>query len=132
MDKRTGGKIKIRIFWMDSLTKVEDGLQSVQSGMAEMGWIASTYHPSQIPFFITLDNVFNSGNDYAAAILAIIDTMEKEPNLKSELERENIIQVIPHYSGHAQLATKKCYGSLAELKGRTLRTYGGSRAKYYE
>ena len=131
VEKRTGGKVKVKIYWMDSLTKIKDGLPSVQSGMAEMGWISSTYHPSQLPLFLALDNVFNFGDDYVASVLAITDTMEKEPNLKVELERENIIQVIPHCSGHAQIGSKKCFASLADLKGKTLRTYGGARTKYY-
>jgi TRAP-type C4-dicarboxylate transport system substrate-binding protein len=130
VEKRTGGKVKIKIFWMDSLTKIKDGLPSVQSGMAEMGWISSTYHPSQLPLFLVLDNVFNFGDDYVSSVMAITDAMENEPNLKAELERENIIQVIPHCSGHAQIGSKKIT-SLADLKGKTLRTYGGSRTNYY-
>jgi len=130
VEKRTGGKVKVKIFWMDSLTKIKDGLPSVQSGMAEMGWISSTYHPSQLPLFLVLDNVFNFGDDYVSSVMAITDAMENEPNLKAELERENIIQVIPHCSGHAQIGSKKIM-SLADLKGKTLRTYGGSRTNYY-
>jgi TRAP-type C4-dicarboxylate transport system substrate-binding protein len=40
--------------------------------------------------------------------------------------------MMSHISGHTQLASKKCFTSLADLKGKTLRTYGGARAKYYE
>lgn len=132
VDKRTGGKVKIKTFWMESLTKHKDGLPSVQSGMTDLTWLSSTYHPSQLPLFLILDNPFNFGNDYVASILAIYETMDKEPNLKAELERENIIQMMPHISGHTQLASKKCFDSIADLKGKTLRTYGGGRAKYYE
>lgn len=132
VEKRTGGKVKIQNFWMESLTKHKDGLPSVQSGMCDLTWLSSTYHPSQLPLFLITDNPFNFGNDYVASVQAITETMEKEPNLKAELERENIIQMMPHISGHTQLASKKCFASLADLKGKTLRTYGGGRAKYYE
>jgi TRAP-type C4-dicarboxylate transport system substrate-binding protein len=132
VDKRTGGKVKIQTFWMESLSKHKDGLPAVQSGICDITWLSSTYHPSQLPLFMMLDNPLNFTNDYVAAILASIDTMEKEPSLKAELEKQNIIQVIPHISGHTQLASKKCFDSLADLKGKTLRTYGGARARYYE
>ncbi len=132
VDKRTAGKVKIKTFWMESLTKHKDGLPSVQSGMTDLTWLSSTYHPSQLPLFMILDNPQNFGNDYVASILALDDTMEKEQDLKAELERENIIQMMPHISGHTQLATKKCFDSMAEIKGKTLRTYGGARAKFYE
>lgn len=132
VDKRTGGKVKIKIFWMESLTKHKDGLQAVQTGMTDLTWLSSTYHPSQLPLFMIMDNPGNFGNDYVSAVLALYDTMENQKELKAELERENIIQMMPHISGHTQLMTKKCFDSLADLKGKTLRTYGGARAKYYE
>ncbi len=132
VDKRTGGRFKIQTFWMESLSKHKDGLPAVQSGICDLTWLSSTYHPSQLPLFMILDNPFNFGNDYVASVLAIIDTMEKEPSLKAELDRENIINVMPHISGFTQLGSKKCFGSLADLKGKTLRTYGGARARYYE
>jgi TRAP-type C4-dicarboxylate transport system substrate-binding protein len=132
VDKRTEGKVKIKTFWMESLTKHKDGLQAVQTGMTDLTWLSSTYHPSQLPLFMITDNPGNFGNDYVAAVLALYDTMDNQKDLKAELERENIVQMMPHISGHTQLMTKKCFSSLAELKGKTLRTYGGARAKYYE
>lgn len=132
VDKRTGGKVKVKIFWMESLTKHKDGLPSVQSGMCDLTWLSSTYHPSQLPLFLILDNPGNFGNDYVASTLAIMETLEKEPNIRAELEKENIIQMMPHISGHTQLAMKKCLDKFTDIKGKTLRTYGGARAKYYE
>lgn len=132
VEKRTGGKVKIKTFWMESLTKHKDGLQAVQTGMTDLTWLSSTYHPSQLPLFMIVDNPGNFRNDYVASVLALYDTMENQPALKAELERENIIQMMPHISGHTQLMTKACFASLAALKGKTLRTYGGARAKYYE
>jgi TRAP-type C4-dicarboxylate transport system substrate-binding protein len=132
VEKRTGGKVKIKIFWMESLTKHKDGLQAVQTGMTDLTWLSSTYHPSQLPMYMIVDNPGNFRNDYVASVLALYDTMENQPALKAELERENIIQMMPHISGHTQLMSKACFPSLAALKGKTLRTYGGARAKYYE
>lgn len=132
VEKRTGGKVIIKTFWMESLTKHKDGLPAVQTGMTDLTWLSSTYHPSQLPLFMILDNPGNFGNDYVASILALYDTMEKEQDLKNELERENIIQMMPHISGHTQLASKKSFDSIADIKGKTLRTYGGARAKFYE
>jgi TRAP-type C4-dicarboxylate transport system substrate-binding protein len=132
VDKRTGGKVKIKIFWMESLTKHKDGLPSVQTGMCDLTWLSSTYHPSQLPLFLILDNPGNFGNDYVASTMAIMDTLEKEPNIRAELDRENIIQMMPHISGHTQLAMKKCLDKFTDIRGKTLRTYGGARAKYYE
>ena len=37
-----------------------------------------------------LDNVFNYRNDYVASVLASIETIENEPNLKAEFEKQKI------------------------------------------
>ena len=132
VEKRSNGRVKVQIFWMESLVKWKDMLPGVQSRMADLGWISSTYHPSNLPLYILLDNVSNFRQDYAAAILALIDTVDNEPNLKSEMERENIILVSPHIAGQAGIGTRKCFGSLRDMKGQTLRTYGGSRTQFFE
>ena len=130
--KRTGGKVKVQIFWMESLVKWKDMLSGIQSGMADLGWIGATYHPSNLPLNLTFTNPFNIREDYVTSILAALDTVENEPNLKAEFERENVILLGSHISGMVQLASKKCISSMAGLKGKTLRTWGGGRAKYYE
>ena len=132
VDKRTGGKVKIQIFWMESLVKWKDMLRGVQSGIADIGWGSSTYHPSNLPLFLMLDNPFSFRQDYVAALLAQIDTTENEPNLRAEMEREGIIMMGPHISGQMQIGSKKPIDSVKDLKGRTIRTYGGGRGKYLE
>ena len=132
VEKRSGGKIKVKIFWMESLVKWKDALPGIQSGMADMAWVSSTYFPSQLPRYLMLDNIFNYGDDYVAAVLALIDTVDNEPNLKTELEKENIILMCPHISGHALIGLKKCPESVADLKGKTIRTYGGVRTDFYK
>ena len=83
---------------MESLVKWKDMLRGVQSGIADIGWGSSTYHPSNLPLFLMLDNPFSFRQDYVAALLALIDTTENEPNLRAEMERESIIMMGPHIS----------------------------------
>jgi TRAP-type C4-dicarboxylate transport system substrate-binding protein len=78
-----------------------------------------------------LDNLFNFGDDYVAAVLAAIDTVDNEPNLKAELAKADIILLMPHISGHAPIGTKTQMKSIKELKGKSLRTYGGVRTQFY-
>jgi TRAP-type transport system periplasmic protein len=131
VEKRSGGKLKVQIFWTESLVKWKDALPGIQSGMADFAWVSSTYFPSQLPRYLMLDNLFNFGDDYVAAILALIDTVDNEPNLKAELAKEDIILVAPHISGHAPVGTKNPLKSIKELKGKSLRTYGGVRTQFY-
>jgi TRAP-type transport system periplasmic protein len=131
VEKRSEGKIKVQIFWMDSLIKTKDALPGVQSGMADMAWVNATYFPSQLPNFLMLENLFNYGDDYVAGVLGLIDTVDNEPTIKAELAKEDIILLCPHLGGHSGIGTKKCINSPKDLKGRTLRTYGGVRTQFY-
>jgi TRAP-type transport system periplasmic protein len=133
VEKRTAGRIKIQIFWSESLVKWKDMLPGIQTGMADIGLTASTYHPSNFPLFLMLDNTFNLGDDPVASVLAEIETIEKEPSLKAEMERERVIMVCPQIGGASSLiGTRKCLGSIKDLKGKTIRTYGGARTQYYQ
>lgn len=131
-EKRTNGRLKIQMFWMESLIKHKDALPALQSRIVDLTFLSSTYHPSNLPLFMMIDNVQNCGDDYIASLLAVDETMANEPNLKAELEREKIIMMIPHSSGNSPLATKKPLNSLSELRGKTFRTYGGARVKWYD
>ena len=132
IEKRTNGRIKIRMFWMQSLVKQTDMLPAVKAGIADIGWVPSTYFPSNLPLYMMLDNAGNCIPDYRATIMATIDTMDNEPNLKAELEREKLLVVGPYISGLGQLGMKTCMGSFTDVKKKTIRTYGSSGTNYFE
>lgn len=131
VEKRSGGKLKVQIFWTESLVKWKDALPGIKSGIADLAWVSSTYFPSQLPNYLVLDNLFNYGDDYVASLLALIDTVDNEPNLKAEFAKEDIILLMPHISGHAPIGTKQTLNSVKDLKGKSLRTYGGVRTQFY-
>lgn len=132
VEKRTEGKVKIRIFWMGSLVRMPDMLKAVQNGIADLAWIPSTYWPSNFPLYMMLDNPGDCLGNYEAAILASIDAVDNEPHLKAELERQNIIPMIPYESGLAVLGLRKNYNSLLDIKGKTIRVYGSGQTKYIQ
>jgi TRAP-type C4-dicarboxylate transport system substrate-binding protein len=132
VEKRSGGKIQIRYFWSDSLVKWADALPGIQSGIADLAWVSSTYFPAKFPNYMTLDQIFNFGDDYVAALKAAIDTMENQADLKAEIAKEDIIFLMPHISGHAPVGTRQALKSVKELKGKSLRTYGGARVDFYK
>jgi TRAP-type transport system periplasmic protein len=132
VEKRSGGKITVTYFWSDSLVKWADALPGIQSGIADLAWVSSTYFPAKFPNYMVLDQIFNFGDDYVAALKAATDTMENQPDLKAELAREDIVFLMPHISGHAPSGTRQALNSVSELKGKTLRTYGGARIDFYK
>ena len=41
VERRSAGKLKVQIFWMESLVKWKDALPGIQSGVADFAWAAS-------------------------------------------------------------------------------------------
>ena len=130
-ERRTQGRIKVKIYWLGSLVKWKDMLHGVKSGIIDMGTTSSTYHPTDFPLWMVLDMPYNL-KDYYVGMMAALDTMENEPNLKAELDRANHMSLGGYCSGQFQLATKKPFKTYADLKGKTFRTYGGARIKWME
>lgn len=132
VEKRTGGQVKIQIFWLESLAKLKDMLPAVQNNFADIGMIICSTFPSNFPLYMLLEHINNYHQDYVAALLAGIETLEKEPNVKAELEKEKVVLLLPFTSGQTIIGTKKCLSSINDLKGRIVRSVGGVRTQYYK
>ena len=120
VEKRTNGRIKFQVFWSGSLAAFTDMLTAVQSGVAGLGIYSCQYNPSDFPLWLLLDLPYNVGDDYAAAMLANLETQKKEPHLKAEFEKAGVITVAPHISGQFTIGSKECPKSIRSLKGKTI------------
>jgi len=129
LEKRTNGRVKVKFYWMSSLVKWKDMLHGVSSGIADIGLVAPTYHPSDLPLYMLLDMPYNAV-DYWAGVRACTDTATKEPNLVAELKRNNLKHLGPWCSGGFNFGTRKPWKHLSELRGRTFRSYGGALIDY--
>jgi TRAP-type transport system periplasmic protein len=132
VEKRTGGRVKVQIYWVESLVKSKDMLAGIQSGFADIGLMAVLYHPSYFPLFGLVDHIYNAGQDYGAALLASLETAEKVPEVQAELEKAKIIYLGLHSSGQSLLGTKKCINSISDVKGMVVRSVAGARADYWK
>jgi TRAP-type C4-dicarboxylate transport system substrate-binding protein len=131
VEKRTGGRVKVQMFWMESLAKAKDMLPAIQSGYTDVGWFVTSYFPSYFPLYMLLDHGDNFMKTYGAALSAAIESLDKEPNLKAEMEKQKVIVVAPYASGRILFMTKKCINSITELKGKSVRSVGGIRSQYF-
>ena len=124
--KRTNGRVKIEPFWMDSLVKQRDMLPGLKAGMTDIGFLSAPYFPRNFPLSMMLDNFGNASEDYVATTLAMLDTIENQPDLKAEREREGVILMAPYISGIGNFAFSKRIPSFMDVKGKSIRTFGGT------
>jgi TRAP-type transport system periplasmic protein len=132
LEKRTGGRVKLQIYWSESLIKVKDALPALQNRSVDMAHLPGSYYPNNFPLLMMCDGVFNSREDYAAAILALVETAENEPNVRAEIAREKLVPIIPWHGGASQIGLKQCVNSVNDLKGKSIRTLGGLKAEFYK
>jgi TRAP-type C4-dicarboxylate transport system substrate-binding protein len=131
MERRTDGRIKIQPFFMESLVKAKDMLPAIQSGYADIGYVIAIYFPSYFPQYTLLDHQNNCYQDYRASLMASIETAEKEPNIKAELEKQKIFLLIPYMSGFTFTGGKEPIKSVTYFRGKPVRTAGAGRAQFY-
>src|SRR3954469_25471328 len=52
--KRSGDKLKEQIFLLEARAQKKAPLPAIQSGVAGLAWVSSTYFPSQFPGYLML------------------------------------------------------------------------------
>jgi TRAP-type C4-dicarboxylate transport system substrate-binding protein len=132
VEKRTNGQYKVQIYWMQSLAKQTDALPAMQSGLCDITFVSANYFVSNFPLFIVLDMPGNGGQDYLAPVQALTDSVDHQPALKAELEKQKMELMIPYTSGLMQLAFKTRPEGLKDLKGKTIRSVGTGVSKYLQ
>jgi TRAP-type transport system periplasmic protein len=124
--KRTGGKVKIEIYWSGSLIAPRDIAAAVASGGVEIGHVASTYDPARARLWMTLDMPLNVKDLYCGMVSARKVSLENE-HLQAEFKRNNMIPLVAYNSGWQQYISKTPLDKIADLKGKRMRSYGGTR-----
>ena len=125
LDKRSNGQIKIKFFWSQSLVKGKETLKAVGSGLAEMGTIIGIYTPAELPVW----NVANMPFFFSDAWVGMRTMWEARkviPELNQETEKLGVKILFNNTTGPVQLlSTKVPMRTVADLKGKKIRTTGG-------
>lgn len=123
VEKRSGGKIKIEIFWAESLGKAKDLLPLISSGAIDLAATAQSYYPSELPLFGAMNAVplgFGSAKEALDAQLEAV----KLPAIQSELKKANAYPIYFHSLELYYLMCKKPIRNMADFKGAKMRSFG--------
>lgn len=122
--KRSGGKIRIRIFWSESLGKANEILDLVASGAIDIGATSPGYFPNQLPLTGATNSVMMQFNTNAAATQTTFEIVRKFPSVQKELERAKVYPIFFHsLNAYRPLCTKPIE-KIEDFAGLKIRSWG--------
>lgn len=130
VEEKTKGRVKIEMYWSASLLKGKENVQGVGSGVADLGYVAPQYNPSDLPTW-----TFVSGFPFATTSLkkvyeAKYQLYDQENALREELKSKNLqlIGIFP-YDFYTLWTKPRRINTLEDLKGLKLRVSSDGHAK---
>jgi TRAP-type C4-dicarboxylate transport system substrate-binding protein len=124
VEEATKGRVKIDIFYAQTLAKGPDIWNAVKSGVADMGWCFHGYWPDMTPLsdVITLPSLPFKTAEKGSEVLWKL--YEKFPAIQREFKDVHVLQL---WTSHPYLliTTKKQVKTLEDIKGMKIRVTGG-------
>jgi TRAP-type C4-dicarboxylate transport system substrate-binding protein len=123
IEKRSNGKIKIKIFTGGSLTPAPQIYDGVVKGISDFGLSVFAYSPGRFPVISAIDNPLGYPDAFVAT--KTINTLYRKFNPK-ELSDVHVCYLFAHGPGLLHTANKPV-NSLEEVKGLKIRSTGTSQ-----
>lgn len=130
--RRSGGKIKVTVFWNEALGKSTELADLLGSGAVDIATIVPAYTPSKLP-------LNGATNALPLAIPEIRDTVritrglvDNVPEVKQELQRNNIWPVYIHSLANYHLICNKPVRKLEDFKGLKIRSFGAFQPRIWD
>jgi TRAP-type C4-dicarboxylate transport system substrate-binding protein len=116
VEKRTQGRVKIDVYYGETLAKSRENIDALKSGLADIIFPAPHHAPGKLPLF-TIGNVAGLTDDYWAKAMAFYELLSTEQALIDEFAAWDGVNLGAAYYPPVGLISKTPYKTLAELKG---------------
>jgi len=124
VEKATGGKVKIQIFYSQTLTKGKDAWGATKSGIADISWCFHGYWPGMTPLadVVSLPALpFNSAEKGSEVLWKLY---EKYPAIQKEFSANKVLLLFTS-NPYILITTKKQVKTMEDIKGMKIRMSGG-------
>jgi TRAP-type C4-dicarboxylate transport system substrate-binding protein len=125
VERRTNGRVTVKQYFGGSLSSWPQALPALQTGLADVTQVCPPYFPSEMPLSMIAEMVGLS-TDLWVAQKASTDLYSENPYVKAEQEKLGLKPLFTHHSGLMHYGFRGTVTTLADMKGKTVRTYGGS------
>ena len=123
VEQRTGGEIKVRIYWANSLVHAKEVLEAVQVGTTDLGHLAVSYFSDKLRL-ATVATLPFSVSDPVKMRNRMLRVIDKVPEVRQEWERFGHVAVSVFSTASYQLPSRTPIRNLAELKGKKVGGFG--------
>lgn len=121
LEKRTNGRIKVDIYWGQSLAKARDLVTATSTGICDISKVSAHFEPGKIP----LSNVayHGIGSHIFPRAMAFWDLLKQEP-LLSEYSQYGLIPICIAFVTDTSLLSRDPMRSIADIKGKKISSFG--------
>lgn len=131
LEKRSGGKMKVQLFYSGALGKANEILDLVSSGAIDMGSLVQGYFTSALPFAAMTNSLPMTFFDPAQAMYAAIEAEKTNKSQIDELTRNNFKPLVYRYLPNYKLICTKPVRTMADLAQLKVRTFGNYMPKMF-
>ena len=124
IEKRTGGQVKIKIFFEGTLGKASENLTLIRQSAIDLAAISASYFPADLPLYTAPNSIPMAMRDVAQVTQLMKRFAEEVPALDEEAKRNGIKALFFHHLNPYLLICKEQMNGLSDLKGKKLRTWG--------
>ncbi|MFH1673622.1 MAG: TRAP transporter substrate-binding protein DctP [Pseudomonadota bacterium] len=131
VERLTEGRIKMEVYWSETLVKTKEIPKAIQRGVADIGYCAPTYHPAEFPLMTHFMYVafHPKGEDSDYITRKGWELYDNCKPLRDEVEKlGQTVWIMLPYDSYV-MYSKKIVKGLDDMKGMRIRVTGDGYAK---
>jgi TRAP-type C4-dicarboxylate transport system substrate-binding protein len=127
INKKSEGKVKIKLYPAGALGKMPDQYDLVEKGIADFSYHLADYSPGRFPMTTVFSLPFMTPSGQVTSE-AMWKTFMKEPKFREEYSKVKVLALFCHSGGHFHTVKKPIY-KMSDFKGLKMRTANPSISK---
>lgn len=132
IDSASGGRLKANVYAGTVLLPPRSGMSGVRDGIAQVGYHAGTYTPAELPISNALQELGFNYEDPLVMMVAATDFNMTNEDALAQWKKAGVIYGGGYSTPPYNLMCSMPVKSMADLKGKRLRTAGAALSRWAE
>ncbi len=132
VEELSNGDLKAKVFTGTVLLPARSGMSGVRDGIVNVGYHAATYTPAELPITNAIQEMGLNYSDPLVMISAATDFNMNNPQAKAQWQKAGIVFGGGYSTPSYNLMCREPVKTLADLKGKRLRTAGAAMSRWVE